>query len=839
MTGEEAAAAVAQGSPPLGGSTGKTGGLFGFHRKASNPETPPEPRFAAYVQRPSVDSIFPLNGTAPRAQSAPKSVASPILPRSQSPLPPIPNDSPPLVQPPPPLATIAGSSPSPQAVRKLHNRISADFARAPDEPTLAQLRASEPRSQSLSRRSRRISNRLSAAPDASSTAGEPSGEDRRGRHVSASASIFSSAPPAELKDDLAYRRHSIASQPSPVLNGSSAKVDSGTAWEKSKSGSGGWEPAQLNGQAVGLGVEGVPSQPLPRKYSTPFPNNFEPVPIQQLNPAKPPTIRGHSSDGTPRILRPITIPATPDRLGVASPLQKRLSQRNSQEITTTPTRSPSVRSSSPAAAASPLPHSTVSGPIGDRRPFADLGSHHQTPIPDQEEEILDIVIPRDSEGNRSSSLQRSKSAIESARAHGETTGQVGSGSPVFVIPSDAFVDAGELGRRRSSASLRSLRKASMDGGDPDADKELKELKERRRSLRGQKAKSESWGEQLKQMLAAGEWGQGLLGRPAAPGAPVPPTSGLSVADDVKEDFNPNAPSSTDAQADNQKLSSPLDDLITELGGRRPSDVSSIDKPSSWSLFSTRGITTLTNIDHLPKTVVEEGASSDGKDALSYPSPLENRPPSAPPSYALPTTPIGAPINDFAPASSSLKSKKSVLDEDNEQEVLRTAPDSDRTLTLDEMEREISRMEAELALGGRRLDTPASPFPEFTSPTPSQTESMMATPKVEQTSTPLLAPPEESFTPCLPGSPRLDRANSQSSSLNDITPRTARRWSIVEVERAYERMRGMLGSTKSFCLSEAGDVSVEEAFETALRQAESSGGATGLADIEDDLVMLLT
>lgn len=829
------AEAATPGSPPLAGSVGKAGGRFGFHRKASSPESPPEPRFAAYVQRPSVDSIFPLNSTSPRLQGTPKCISSPIPPRSQSPLPPIPTELPSSGQhSPPPPATTAGLSPSPQAVRKLHNRISADFARSSNEPTLAELRAGEPRSQSLSRRSRRISKRLSAAP-ASSIAGEPSGEDKRGRHVSASASLFSSAPPADLKDDLAYRRHSIASQPSPVRNGSSPKVDSGTSWEKSKSDGGGWELAQSNGQPVGLGVEQGPSQPPPRKYSTPFPSNFEPVPIQQLNPTKPPLIRGYSSDGSPRVLRPISIPASVDRLSVASSLQKRLSQRNSQELNSNHTRSPSVRSSSPAAT-SPIGQtrqSTFNGPVSDLRLSTEVAAH-QSPIPDQDqqEEILDIALPHNGKGDRSS-LQRSKSAIDSARANGETTGQVESGSPVFVIPSDAFADAGEVGRRRSSASLRSLRKASMDGGDLEADKELKERKERRRSLRGQKAKSESWGEQLKQMLAAGEWGQGLLGRSTAAAPPVPPPGGLSVGSDIIEDFNPNSP--PDSQAG---LSSPLDDLITELGGRRASDVSSIDKPSSSSLFRSRGSNTLVNIDNHPETVIEE-ASSNGKDALHYPSPLKNRPPSAPPTFALPTTPIGAPVNEFAPTSTALKPTKTVLDEDNEQEVLRTTPDPNRTLTLDEMEREISRMEAELALGGRRLDTPASPFPEFSSPTPSQTESMMATPRVEQTSTPLLAPPEDPAPTDLLPSPELQRANSHSSSISEITPRTARRWSIVEVERAYERMRGMLGSTKSFCLSEAGDVSVEEAFEAALRQAGTSRGATGLADVEDDLVMLLT
>lgn len=854
VTGDEAAKGAPPSSPPTaGGNAGKSGGLFGFHRKVSHPESPPAPRFTAFVQRPSVDHSAPSPPST--SKSAP---TSPLPTRAESPLPPIPT---PLDSPPPEqhrqstIAALGPSAASPQIVRKLHRRISSDFARAPSDTPLATLRASEPRSQSLNRRSRRISNRLSASSVfPPHKVGEPSGEDKRGRHVSASASLFSSARPAELKDDLAYRRLSINSQPSPVLNGGSPNLDKGTGWEKSKAQGGGWEPARSGTVAgVGLGVDDFPSQPPSRKYSTPFPSNFEPVPIQHLNPTKPPPVPPTgTAEPLPRPFRPISIAASSaDRLSLASSIQRRYgpgsnSQRNSQDGSHY-SRSPSVRSSSPANLQN-VPR-LASGPVGDSR--LSTSSFQQAFPNDQQQEVLDIVAPpppasSDTPLNTGSSpLMRSKSAIDSARAHGETTGQVESGSPVFVIPSDAFADAGEVGRRRSSASLRSLRKASVDGGDPEADEEWKEKKERRRSLRGQKAKSEGWGEQLKQMLAVGDWGQSLLGL-GPPVETMPTPSSAEQDDDSTKDLVgvPESPATiahgVAAREKGSGTNSPLDDLITELGGRRPSDVSSIGRPTASSLFSSRGSAAPTHVEAHPETVAEEHPSD--QDLTSYPSPLKNRPPSAPPKFALPTTPIGA----LSPASGTVELQPPAMaleEDDDEQEILKTEPDPDRTLTLDEMEREISRMEAELALGGRRLDLPASPIPAFGSPTPSLTESMMATPKVDQSQSGTFLSPSSAGppTPVLPPpSSTLERGNSQSSSLNEITPRTARRWSIVEVERAYERMRGMLGSTRSFCLSEAGEnVSVEEAFETALRQAHSSGGSTGLADIEDDLVMLLT
>ena len=98
-----------------------------------------------------------------------------------------------------------------------------------------------------------------------------------------------------------------------------------------------------------------------------------------------------------------------------------------------------------------------------------------------------------------------------------------------------------------------------------------------------------------------------------------------------------------------------------------------------------------------------------------------------------------------------------------------------------MEREIARMEAELALSGTPLRAP--PF----SDAPLSVES-----------SPILDRHASLAFPDPPSRVSLARSLSQTSaaSSTDVTPRTARRWSIVEVELAYHRMKQMLGSTKA-------------------------------------------
>ncbi|GAA5895236.1 hypothetical protein JCM6882_006624 [Rhodosporidiobolus microsporus] len=134
----------------------------------------------------------------------------------------------------------------------------------------------------------------------------------------------------------------------------------------------------------------------------------------------------------------------------------------------------------------------------------------------------------------------------------------------------------------------------------------------------------------------------------------------------------------------------------------------------------------------------------------------------------------------------------------------SAPDLDRSLTLDQMEREIARMEAELALSGRPHSfyddsTPkAADVATFSSPPSAAAAPKGATdPKLGELGVPL--PP--SSEPESPSSTAIafDASSSSTSSappLSQVTPRTARRWSILEIEKAYDRMKKMLGSSAS-------------------------------------------
>lgn len=89
------------------------------------------------------------------------------------------------------------------------------------------------------------------------------------------------------------------------------------------------------------------------------------------------------------------------------------------------------------------------------------------------------------------------------------------------------------------------------------------------------------------------------------------------------------------------------------------------------------------------------------------------------------------------------------------------PDSpDRSITMEQMEREIAHMEAELAASG----TPRS---------------MYDSPYLSSIRSPAVGD-EEPESPSPPGS--------------RITPRSAKRWSLIEMERAYERMKNLLASS---------------------------------------------
>ena len=86
---------------------------------------------------------------------------------------------------------------------------------------------------------------------------------------------------------------------------------------------------------------------------------------------------------------------------------------------------------------------------------------------------------------------------------------------------------------------------------------------------------------------------------------------------------------------------------------------------------------------------------------------------------------------------------------------------DRSITMEQMEREIAQMEAELAASGTPRSLYDSPY-----------LSSIRSPAVGD---------DEPESPSPPGS-------------NRITPRSAKRWSLIEMERAYERMKNLLASS---------------------------------------------
>ncbi|KAM0755178.1 hypothetical protein T439DRAFT_345841 [Meredithblackwellia eburnea MCA 4105] len=172
------------------------------------------------------------------------------------------------------------------------------------------------------------------------------------------------------------------------------------------------------------------------------------------------------------------------------------------------------------------------------------------------------------------------------------------------------------------------------------------------------------------------------------------------------------------------------------------------------------------------------------------------------------------------------------------------------LSVDQMEREIARMEAALKLSG--MGEKANPplglqtyFDVVAAEKANELEGETET-LADRLETPVKrASNQENLAfPSPPNRATLSRSVSQSSGTSsDITPRTARRWSILEVERAYERMKALLGSSSSKSVdamsetatnapeSEYGDVDVENAFERALRG--SSVHASSIATTEDD------
>jgi len=141
---------------------------------------------------------------------------------------------------------------------------------------------------------------------------------------------------------------------------------------------------------------------------------------------------------------------------------------------------------------------------------------------------------------------------------------------------------------------------------------------------------------------------------------------------------------------------------------------------------------------------------------------------------------------------------------------------DQDLTLAQMEQEIVKMEKELALAG----TPRSFFTEE-----GDYDSVSLSPELPRMTAHPTAHSESV-------------ADSPSTNNDVVTPRTARKWSIVEVERAYERMKRLLGSSSSSRMytpsDVGGDSQVDRAVEESGEQAKTGMiSSLGVADEQVD------
>ncbi|BGP07459.1 hypothetical protein JCM10049v2_003291 [Rhodotorula toruloides] len=209
--------------------------------------------------------------------------------------------------------------------------------------------------------------------------------------------------------------------------------------------------------------------------------------------------------------------------------------------------------------------------------------------------------------------------------------------------------------------------------------------------------------------------------------------------------------------------------------------------------------------------------------------LQSRPSFPPPPVPLPLT---ASVKDFDPtAYTSNRSSLPTF-------ALSSPPpprfgDSQHPLTFEQMESEIARMEAELVASGRS-SLVASPSSRGGFDTP-----------IKSSSVPAQADPP-SPSPGSLGAPSPAAALSPSATSEDtVTPRTARKWSIFEMEKAYERMKRLLslssasGPTPAYAPSEAGSTLEDGAsfsgvdMDTALNNAlEQARGLVGEEEDED-------
>ncbi|KAK4701597.1 hypothetical protein P7C70_g4630, partial [Phenoliferia sp. Uapishka_3] len=264
----------------------------------------------------------------------------------------------------------------------------------------------------------------------------------------------------------------------------------------------------------------------------------------------------------------------------------------------------------------------------------------------------------------------------------------------------------------------------------------------------------------------------------------------------------------------RQLGSPLQDLIMGLGGHHSSFGSARTKRMSM------------NSGHVSDDVLEPNSPSPSSRAVALPS-----------SIPFPSNAHSSPVATRTSAVPSVEISQSNAE---------GKPRDFVHLSVDEMENEIERMEAELKSGASpkigvdsNSDQARNTTPTAATPHPSS---------IDKSSLGFPTPPSRAMAVTMTRS--FSGTSNTSSQADNVTPRTARRWSIIEIELAYQRMKLLLGSSKSAgaasdsgtlgeSVSEFGDTDIEGAFERALRGSRGSRTTDDGADeVLDNLMLLL-
>ncbi|GAA5978013.1 hypothetical protein JCM5350_006298 [Sporobolomyces pararoseus] len=582
-------------------------------------------------------------------------------------------------------------------------RISSDFARPLAAPPLSALRAKQLKETESLNKTIAASNRHSRIlPGATLPALFPSVDSERppssiSRSQSARASIGSDkvqqrsslrsqdsvrAPSIDsssrkrfsnggdrLKDDLAYRRHSLspvipsAANSSPDGSPNRPKEEETTETQRGKTLSGVLGVAARR-TSTGLGF-GLPSSLTgngleKRRPSKPFPGGFEEVPFQPTATVESPlstsaTPTSPSPSNPPRrILKAISI--APRKPTDSPALTKTPSP--TEETTSFPSSSSASKSTSQPSAelATPFPQL---GPV--RRRQNSGGIEQLPPLPAPSPPLVSTVSTEGGGIRKSRSLAELQDSEE-----------------VVTKVEESSVKAGGYAARL--AELRLLRTPNLDG---EGEKKVDSLEKVEPEMNTSTSK-------------------GQMERPEA---------------------TPRRTTEEEEEVDDSRPVSPSHSTTNSPGADHPFRLS-------------------TYLDFLP---------------LTQPSPLANASPSNPNS----TAPLALSSSSTGVQSAATTTKNDA-----------TKPDTN--LTLAQMEQEIVKMEKELALAG----TPRSFFTEE-----GDYDSVSLSPEVPR-----------SFGPAA----LVTQSELETPSINEnvVTPRTARKWSIVEVERAYERMKRLLGSSSS-------------------------------------------